>query len=225
MGSAGPGEESPQQTGTKGPAEKLAGEARLRGRGGRHGSGGGGAKAGPQPAVPPPPWLPPTAVSRAPFAPCLPSPAAALAALPGGRGSVRSRVAPAAGPVAPPSLFIKLPRAAGRGGGTTGASKQSNRCGTREVRGPVTAQFGQPLAHPATHPLWPGGGAGGPGRGDVAADPPGRRCSASNFTVSASLATPGRPAAVAWALRPSNFGAVRWRTMPSDAAAAAAPQV
>lgn len=85
---------------------------------------------------PPLPWLPPAAVSRAPAAPCLPSLAAALAALPGGRRSVRSRVAPATGPVAPPSLFIKLPRAAGRGGGTTArVNRASNRCGTRGSRG------------------------------------------------------------------------------------------
>lgn len=182
VGSAGPGEESPQQTGTKGPAEKLAGEARARGRGGRRDSSGGGAQAGPQPVAP-------TALAAAGHrAPSpgrperLPSPATAPASLPGGRLSVRPRVAPSAGPVAPPSLFIKLPRAAGRGAGrrvnraTVEGGRHSR---AREVRGPVTAQLGRPPAHPPQHTPLPAGGR----RRRPSPASPSRR--ASNFTRSA----------------------------------------
>jgi hypothetical protein len=137
-----------------------------------------------------------------------------------GRGSPPPRV--------PSRPLLSLSNFLGRRDGAVGRRARVNRA--TDV---ALARCGAPSRHslasrwptPQHTPYGRGGGAGGPGRGDVAADPPGRRCSASNFTVSASLATPGRPAAVAWALRPSNFGAVRWRTMPSDAAAAAAPQV
>lgn len=213
MGSAGPGEDSPQQTGTKGPAEKLAGEARVRGRGGRHGSGGGGAKAGPQPAVPHRPGC------RRPLCPGLPSPGACLRRPPRllrFRAAVARSCRGSPPPRVPSRPLLSLSNFLGRR--DDGASKQSNRCGTRGSRG-----AGAPSRHSLAS-RWPTPQHTPYGRGDVAADPPGRRCSASNFTLSASLATPGRPAAVAWALRPSNFGAVRWRTMPSDAAAAA-PQV
>lgn len=165
MGSAGPGEESPQQTGTKGSAEKLAGEARVRGRGGQRSSGGGGAQAGPLPAVPHCPGC------RRPLCPGLPPPRACprrpprllrfrAAAARSRRGSLPPRV-----PSRPLLSFIKLPRAAGPGGETTVRVNRATdvALAAREVRGPVRAQFSYPLAHPATHPLRPG--AGGPGWG------------------------------------------------------------
>lgn len=112
--SAGPGEESPQQTGTKGPAEKLAGEARARGPGGRRGSGDGGAQAGPQLIAPHCPGC------RRAQCPGLPPPRACPRRPSPRLLSFRAAAARSgAGPVAPPSLFIKLPRATGRGGGTT----------------------------------------------------------------------------------------------------------
>lgn len=113
------------------------------------------------------------------------------------------------------------------GGGTgrwdDGASKQSNRCGTRGLRGAGLRHRTVWLATGPPRNTTPYGRGRAVRAGGRRHRPSRRRCSASNFTLSASPGTPGRPAAVARALRPSNFGAVRWRTMPSDAAAA--PQV
>lgn len=104
---------------------------------------------------------------------------------PAGRASPPPRV-----PSRPLLSLSKLPRAARRDPRRDdGAGRRVNRAtdealAAREVRGPVTAQFGWPPAHPATHPLRPGAG-GRPGSGHVAADPPRRRRRASNFTLSA----------------------------------------
>lgn len=192
----------------------MAGGARASGRGGRRAGGGGRAQAGPQPS-------PPAALAAASASPGRPAPAPSRPPrLPrfraAGRASPPPRVASRPLPV-----FRKLPRAAGQGaaGPRRGeyTEQQMRRSGAREVRGPPRRRLAG-LPGRATHPLRPGDLAGHPrGRPRAAAQtlqrvrPPAPE---AGDTGTARRGGPRAPASQVWG------GAVRWRTLPSDAAAA-----